>query len=111
MRRLMAVAAAVLLVAPANVMAQGEVPSLRWRTITTEHFRIHFEPGLEAWSEQLASQIEGVRSAVAARVGYTPPRIIDVLVEDPLNQPNGSAWPSLTYPAMRFWATPPSPTS
>ncbi len=91
--------------------AQAEVPSLRWRTITTEHFRIHFEPGLEAWSEQLAAQIEGVRRVVAARVGYTPPRIIDVLVEDPLNQPNGSAWPSLTYPAMRFWATPPAPTS
>lgn len=111
MRHLALVAAALLLSLPTRASAQGEVPSLGWKTITTENFRIHFEPGLEAWSEQLASQIEGVRIAVAARVGYTPPRVIDVLVEDPLNQPNGSAWPSMTYPAMRFWATPPSPTS
>lgn len=112
-RRLLSLALpSVVLVSSASALgAQAEVPSLRWRTITTEHFRIHFEPGLEAWSEQLAAQIEGVRRVVAARVGYTPPRIIDVLVEDPLNQPNGSAWPSLTYPAMRFWATPPAPTS
>ena len=111
MRHLALVAAALLLSLPTRASAQGEVPSLGWKTITTENFRIHFEPGLEAWSEQLASQIEGVRIAVAARVGYTPPRVIDVLVEDPLNQPNGSAWPSMTYPAMRFWATPPAPTS
>jgi hypothetical protein len=111
MRFLSLLALAVVLLLPTRSAAQGEVPSLRWKTITTEHFRIHFEPGLEAWAEQLASRIEGVRTEVAARVGYTPPRIIDVLVEDPLNQPNGSAWPSLTYPAMRFWATPPSPTS
>lgn len=91
--------------------AQGEVPHLQWRTITTEHFRIHYEPQLEAWATQLASRMESVRSAVASRVGYTPPQIIDILVEDPVNQPNGSAWPSLTYPAMRFWATPPSPLS
>jgi hypothetical protein len=104
-------AVSLLFVASPTLRAQAEVPSLHWRTITTAHFRIHFEPGLEAWSEQLAAQIEGVRRVVAARVGYTPPRIIDVLVEDPLNQPNGSAWPSLTYPAMRFWATPPAPTS
>ncbi len=111
MRGLFLLALAVALLMPTRAAAQGEVPSLRWQTITTEHFRIHFEPGLEAWAQQLASRIEGVRTVVAARVGYTPPRIIDVLVEDPLNQPNGSAWPSLTYPAMRFWATPPSPTS
>lgn len=111
MRRLPLMVAALLLLAPLPVRAQTEVPSLGWKTITTENFRIHFEPGLEAWSQQLASRIEDVRTVVAARVGFTPPRVIDVLVEDPLNQPNGSAWPSLTYPAMRFWATPPSPTS
>lgn len=111
MRGLSCAALALLLLLPSPASAQNEVPSLQWRTITTEHFRIHFEPGLEAWAVQLASRIEGVRSVVASRVGFTPPRIIDVLVEDPFNQPNGSAWPSLTYPAMRFWATPPSPTT
>lgn len=107
MRRLLLLA---LLVA-APLRAQVEVPSLRWKSIETEHFRIHYEPELEAWARQVAAQMENVRTAVAARVGYSYPRKIDLLVEDPLNLPNGSAWPSLTYPAMRFWATPPAPTS
>ncbi|MBX3133313.1 MAG: hypothetical protein KF689_08015 [Gemmatimonadaceae bacterium] len=99
------------LLASALTAQEAEVPSLRWQTIRTEHFRIHYEPELAEWARKLAGQIEGVRTAVAARVGYTPPRVIDIIVEDPLNVPNGSAWPLLTYPAMRFWATPPAPTS
>ncbi len=99
------------LLIPGALAAQVEVPHLPWRTITTEHFRIHFEPGLEAWARNLASRIESVRTAVAARVGYTPPQMIDIIVEDPLNVANGSAWPSLFTPAMRFWATPPQPSS
>lgn len=110
--RLALVALAALTAPIATAPAQfDEVPSLRWKTIRTEHFRIHYEPQLEAWATKLASQIESVREAVAARVGYTPPQVIDLIVEDPLNVPNGSAMPVLTFPAMRFWATPPAPTS
>lgn len=106
---LAALSVAVLSSAPLS--AQIEVPSLRWRSFETEHFRVHFEPELEAWARQVAERMESVRTAVAARVGYAYPHKIDLLVEDPLNVSNGSAWPSLTYPAMRFWATPPAPTS
>lgn len=112
MPRLLAIA--LLLVAaitPRAAHAQVDVPSLRWKTITTDHFRIHYEPQLEAWAQKLASEIESVRRAVASRVGYTPPQVIDIVVEDPLNTPNGSAWPFLVSPAMRFWATPPAPNS
>lgn len=101
----------LFLLITAPLRAQVEVPSLRWKSFETAHFRIHFEPELEAWARQVAERMESVRSAVAERVGYAYPHKIDLLVEDPFNQPNGSAWPSLTTPAMRFWATPPSPTS
>jgi hypothetical protein len=108
MRRVLA----LLCCAPALLSAQGDInPALAWRTIRTPHFRIHVEPGLEPWAQALAGRIEGVRTAVAERVGYTPPQVIDIVVEDPLNVPNGSAWPSLAAPAMRFWATPPDPAS
>lgn len=100
---------------PATAIAQFDGlatnPSLGWQTIRTPNFRIHYEPGLRAWAEAVAGRIEAVRSAVAARVGYTPPRVIDILIEDPVNQPNGSAWPGMGSPAMRFWATPPDPSS
>jgi hypothetical protein len=109
MRRLLSLLALSLL--PGLAAAQSEVPSLRWQTIRTAHFRIHYEPELEAWARSLAARMESVRAAVAARVGYTPPQVIDIVVEDPFNVPNGSAWPSLFTPAMRFWATPPQPSS
>ncbi len=98
-------------ISAAPLAAQVEVPSLRWQTIETANFRIHYEPQLEAWARQVGERIESVRSAVAARVGYSYPHKIDLIVEDPFNVSNGSAWPSQTFPAMRFWATPPSPTS
>ncbi|MDX2184428.1 MAG: hypothetical protein SFW08_10660 [Gemmatimonadaceae bacterium] len=105
-------ALALLCLTPALLAAQEEInPALAWRTIRTPHFRIHVEPGLEAWAQGLAGRIEAVRTAVAEKVGYTPPQVIDIVVEDPLNVPNGSAWPSLAAPAMRFWATPPDPAS
>jgi len=109
---LRALAALILACASsAPLAAQVEVPSLKYRTFETPHFRIHYEPELEAWARQVAERMESVRTAVADRVGYAYPHKIDLVVEDPFNQPNGSAWPSLTTPAMRFWATPPSPTS
>lgn len=106
------VSAAAVWCAPAVARAQfPQNASLGWQTIRTPHFRIHYEPGLRPWAEQVAGRIESVRTAVAARVGYEPPRVIDILIEDPLNVPNGSAWPSLAHPGMRFWATPPEPSS
>ncbi len=109
--RALLLALGLLALGTSPIAAQTDVPSLRWKTIRTEHFRIHYEPQLEAWAQHLASEMESVRTAVAGRVGYTPPQVIDILVEDPLNTPNGSAWPFLYAPAMRFWATPPSPAS
>lgn len=110
LRRLF-LALGLLAAAAPSLAAQADVPSLRWQTIRTEHFRIHYEPQLEAWAQKLASEMESVRLAVAGRIDYTPPQVIDILVEDPLNTPNGNAWPFLYSPAMRFWATPPSPAS
>lgn len=111
MRPLLLACAAALLAAPALAAQEPVNAALGWKTITTTNFRIHFEPGLETWSESLAERIEQMREIVAARVGFATEGIVDVIVEDPLNQPNGSAWPSLPVPSMRFWATPPDPGS
>ncbi len=97
--------------APTLAAQQPVNASLGWKTIRTEHFRIHYEPGLEVWSQSLAARIEQMREIVAARVGHAPSAVVDIIVEDPINQPNGSAWPSLPMPSMRFWATPPDPNS
>lgn len=113
-RRLRLAVAVAAVSASAAGPASAQFPldaSLGWRTITTPHFRVHYEPGLEAWAQRVAARIEGYRDAVGARVGYVPPQVIDIIVEDPFTVPNGNAWPSLATPAMRFWATPPDPGS
>ncbi len=80
-----------------------------WRTIRTEHFRVHYTPPFEAWAIRVASKLESIRESVRIEVGYLPRGTVDVIVADPAAQANGSAWPFLGSPRMIFWASPPSP--
>jgi Tol biopolymer transport system component len=95
-----------LLVAPA-LFAQG--PAHDWRTIELPHFRVHYPVEYEAWATRAAERLEGIRVEVSQEVGFTPPQTIDVIVMNPVAQPNGSAWPLLDTPRMIFFAEPPGP--
>lgn len=95
-----------LLLAPATLAAP---PSADWRTVTTAHFRVHYPAPYEAWARRAASRLESIREEVAREVGFAPPQIIDVLVENPRAESNGSAWPLLDTPRMIFWTEPPGP--
>jgi len=44
-------------------------------------------------------------------VGYAPPEVVDVLVSDPVADPNGVAFPFLGWPRMLLWTSPPAPES
>ncbi len=46
-----------------------------------------------------------------AEVGYEPPEVVDVLVSDPVADPNGAAFPFLGWPRMILWTSPPGPQS
>jgi len=98
----------ILFVLPSS-RAIAQSLSGEWRTLRTEHFRVHFPAPYEPWARDVASKLESIRSAVNTEVGYTPPGITDVIVADPIAQANGSAWPFLGGPRMIFWASPPSP--
>ncbi|MEM7584883.1 MAG: hypothetical protein AAF560_15935 [Acidobacteriota bacterium] len=100
---------ALLIAAPRPAHGQG--PAEPWRTLHTEHFRIHYPAASEAWAQRAASRIEAVRAAVVAEVGYAPPRPADVLIMDPAAQANGSAWAIQAFPRMVLWTSPPGPAS
>ncbi|HEX9982841.1 MAG TPA: hypothetical protein VGF69_06235, partial [Thermoanaerobaculia bacterium] len=91
----------------APLFAQG--PSADWRTIETAHFRVHYPREYEAWSQRAASRLESIHAAVSADVGYVPPQKIDLLIQNPVAQANGSAWPFLDSPRIVFWTEPPGP--
>jgi hypothetical protein len=108
-------AAALLLVgataAPGRAQGFGIRPHLDWQTLRTEHFVFHFPAEMRPWATSVAARIDSVRGAVARLVGYVPDKPVTVVVEDPYNVSNGSAWPFLDAPAIFLWPTPPDPAS
>lgn len=104
---LLLIPALLLFQTPAS--AQG--PSAEWRTIETPHFRVHYIAPAEAWARRAAGRLEAIRERVAAEVGYTPPEVVEVVVSDPLADPNGTAIPILGWPRMLLWTSPPGPES
>lgn len=84
------------------------VPHDSWRTIATEHFRVHFTPPLEAAARLAASQAEVAWQRVSAEL--RPPRgMIDLVVADNVDFTNGNATP---FPTNRIviYASPPTAT-
>ncbi|HET7631706.1 MAG TPA: hypothetical protein VFK16_05235 [Gemmatimonadaceae bacterium] len=105
-----ALAGALLAAGPLAAQAPTR-PYRDWRTLTTAHFSFHYPRELEAWTRLTASHVEAVDSAVSALVGYSPAHHIDVVVDDPYGQSNGSAIPFVRSPVLTFWPVPPSPRS
>ena len=115
-RPLVALAGGLLLAAlsAAPAAAQLDVPirtQLPWRTLETEHFSFHTPAELEPWTRRQAERMEAVRASVSRLVGYAPPGRTHVLVEDPSNDANGSAYPFLRSPGLFLWPVPPDPRS
>ena len=92
-----------------SLNAQG--PAADWRTLSTPHFRLHYPAPSEAWARGAAARLESIRARVVAEVGYEPPEVVDVLVSDPVANPNGEALPFLGWPRMILWTSPPAPES
>ena len=89
--------------------AAAQSPDEEWRTIETAHFRVHYPAAYEEWSTRAAERLESIREAVSAEVGYAPPQKVDVLVGNPVAEPNGIAWPFLDTPRMILFTEPPGP--
>ena len=87
----------VLLVWPAVVTGQVD-PSGTWRTLHTQHFRIHFRPSYRAQALEAAAEAERAYGLLATEL-HAPRGIIDVTVSDDVDTPNGYA---TTYPSNRF---------
>ena len=90
--------------------AQGLVRAwLPWRTIETKYFVFHYPLELQDWTQSLASRADAIQGAVGQLVGYTPPQKTHVVVDDPYETSNGSAWPFLDRPVISLWASAPDP--
>jgi hypothetical protein len=95
-------------VAPAGAQRLTR-PDRPWVTLETRHFRVHAPRDLAGWARAVAERLDAVRASEARVVGFVPPGLTDVVVDDPQNDPNGSAYPFLRGPAVFVWPVPPSP--
>ena len=84
-------------------------PDQAWTTFETPHFRVHAPRELAPWAHDVASRMESIRAAELRTVGRVPTTVTDVLVDDPVNSANGSAYPYLDAPAVFLWPVPPDP--
>jgi hypothetical protein len=106
MRMVRGVAAALAVIAVSAAGARAQLdPRGDWRTLTTEHFRVHFTPALEEQGRRAAANAERAYAILAREL--TPPRgPIDVVLADNVDFSNGSA---TVFPTNRIvlYAQPP----
>ncbi|MFI5142638.1 MAG: TolB family protein, partial [Thermoanaerobaculales bacterium] len=103
--------ALVLLTLGSSAVVSAQGPDAAWRTLETPHFRVHYTAPAEPWTLRIAARLEAIRQSVIAEVGYAPPQVVDVVVGDPIAQPNGAAIPLLDTPRIVLWTSAPGPTA
>lgn len=85
-------------------------PSLKWSTIETPHFRIHYHSGIEEVAQHVANVVEGIHETMVEHVGWRPTTVTEVLLIDSTESANGSAT-ALPYNALRLYVTAPEDMS
>lgn len=82
---------AAVLVLPRSGESAGIDPSLKWKTITTEHFRVHYHQGAEWTAGQVAQVAEEVYPFITGLYDYEP-GIVDFIIKDTEDYANGAAY-------------------
>jgi hypothetical protein len=100
-------ALAVALLAARVVKAD---PYLRWYTVETPHFKVHYHGGLEETAQRTASLAEAIRARLATRLGREPGETTHIRLEDVSDAANGNAT-AAPYDAIRLYVTAPEDLS
>lgn len=92
MSRILSSTLIVVLFASA-ALAATYPPAYRWRTITTEHFEIHFHDGEEDLARRTATMAEAIHGRVTSMLGHAPSGRTQLILTDHVDVSNGSATP------------------
>jgi hypothetical protein len=87
------------------IASRAQAPNLDWRTLSTPHFFVHFNPNTEGLARRIAADAERAYSQLSQQ--FHPPRgKIDIVLSDDVDASNGSATP---FPTNRIvvYANPP----
>ena len=81
-------------------------PDLRYRTLVTPHFRVHFHQGLGPLADALAEEMERILDTMADELAWRPKGRTEVVLIDPTDQANGFAT-AVPYRAITLFVTAP----
>lgn len=81
-------------------------PDARWRTLETPHFRIHFDPEVEAVARRAADRAERAHALLSQLFVEAPRGPIDLVVTDHVDASNGFAGVT-PWKRIVVWASPP----
>ena len=96
-------------VAPAQAASRYD-PRLRFRTLRTDHFTIHYHQGTETHARRLADLAEQVRTDLEKRLNIPAPEHAHVVLVDQADIASGWSTP-LPYNLIEITLTPPAPDS
>jgi len=89
----------LFLLALLTTPAAGQVnPSGSWRTLHTQHFRVHFRPSYRGVAVEAAAEAERAFRLLSTEL-HPPRGVIDLTLSDDIDTPNGF---TTTYPSNRF---------
>ena len=77
--------------APSPVSAASYNPELTWRTLTTEHFRIHFHGGEERLADETAQLAEEIWAEMTEELRWSPRLKTELVLVDNTDSANGYA--------------------
>ncbi|MEQ1502691.1 MAG: hypothetical protein ABMB14_10695, partial [Myxococcota bacterium] len=87
--------------------AASSDPDLKWRTITTEHFDIHFHQGIEQVADEFSATVEDVYGTMTDELAWTPHGRTQVVLIDRTDDANGFA-SAVPYPQITIYVTAPT---
>src|SRR6478736_1833609 len=102
--------ACALWVASWATRARAGDPYLRWYTVVTPHFRVHYHGGLEDIAQRIASSAESAHERLVPQLGWAPKQVTEIVVTDDTDSANGSA-STIPYNVVRLFATAPDDMS
>ncbi|MCA9490314.1 MAG: PD40 domain-containing protein [Myxococcales bacterium] len=85
-------------------------PDLTWRTLETEHFRIHFHQGIEQVADEYSLVAEDVWDTMTEEIAWTPKRKVHLVLVDRTDDANGFA-SAVPYNHITIYVTQPTPDS
>ena len=105
------VVSCLFLVSTLSFSAENVLPHQDWKTLETEHFKVHYTAEYREWAVATSHEMEASVEVIKQSQNRHLAEKIDVVIFDPFNDSNGFAISFSSKPIMALYTTPPQSNS